>query len=89
MERRRQGPVQHAKRLTSGVKRVDTGVYDAIQQMQQGKFKGGSDLLFTKNGGMSVSKINPAVPGVHRQDEHVQAADHQRHAQGPERALRA
>jgi len=53
-----------AKRvLTSGVKRVDTGVYDAIQQVQQGKFKGGSDLLFNlKNGGMSVGKINPAVP---------------------------
>src|SRR5438105_8346669 len=41
-----------AKRvLTSGVKRVDNGVYDAIQQVQQGKFKGGSDLLFNlKNG---------------------------------------
>jgi basic membrane protein A and related proteins len=53
-----------AKRvLTSGVKRVDTGVYDAVQQVQQGKFKGGSDLLFNlKNGGMSVGKINPAVP---------------------------
>jgi basic membrane protein A len=53
-----------AKRvLTSGVKRVDNGVYDAIQQAQQGKFKGGSDLLFNlKNGGMSVGKINPAVP---------------------------
>jgi basic membrane protein A and related proteins len=53
-----------AKRvLTSGVKRVDNGVYDAIQQVQEGKFKGGSDLLFNlKNGGMSVGKINPAVP---------------------------
>ncbi|MGZ4258246.1 MAG: BMP family lipoprotein, partial [Gaiellaceae bacterium] len=53
-----------AKRvLTSGVKRVDNGVYQAVQQVQQGKFKGGSDLLFNlKNGGMSVGKINPAVP---------------------------
>jgi len=53
-----------AKRvLTSGVKRVDTGVYDAVKQVQQGKFQGGSDLLFNlKNGGMDVGKINPAVP---------------------------
>ena len=53
-----------AKRvLTSGVKRVDNGVYQAVQQEQEGKFKGGSDLLFNlKNGGMSVGKINPAVP---------------------------
>ena len=52
-----------AKRvLTSGVKRVDTGVYDAIQQAQSGHFKGGQDLLFDlKNNGMGVGKINPAV----------------------------
>jgi len=53
-----------AKRvLTSAVKRVDTGVYDAIQQVKQGKWNGGHDLVFDlKNGGMSVGKINPAVP---------------------------
>jgi basic membrane protein A len=53
-----------AKRvLTSGVKRVDVGVEDVIKQVQEGKFKGGSDLNFDlKNGGMSVGKINPAVP---------------------------
>jgi basic membrane protein A len=53
-----------AKRvLTSGVKRVDNGVYQAIEQVKAGKFQGGSDLLFNlKNGGMAVGKINPAVP---------------------------
>ncbi|HUY70598.1 MAG TPA: BMP family ABC transporter substrate-binding protein [Gaiellaceae bacterium] len=53
-----------AKRvLTSGVKRVDTGVYDAIQQAKAGQFKGGSDLVFDlKNGGMGVGKISPSVP---------------------------
>jgi len=53
-----------AKRvLTSGVKRVDSGVYQAIQQVKAGKFDGGHDLLFNlKNGGMGVGKINPAVP---------------------------
>jgi basic membrane protein A len=53
-----------AKRvLTSGIKRVDTGVYAAIQQASAGGFKGGSDLVFDlKNGGMGVGKINPVVP---------------------------
>ena len=49
--------------LTSGVKRVDNGVFQASQQVTQGKFKGGDNLLFNlKNGGMDVGKINPAVP---------------------------
>ncbi len=53
-----------AKRvLTSGVKRVDAGVFAAIAQAQAGKFKGGSDLVFDlKNGGMGVGRISPAVP---------------------------
>jgi basic membrane protein A len=49
--------------LTSGVKRVDNGVFQAAKQVADGKFKGGSNLLFNlKNGGMDVGKINPAVP---------------------------
>ena len=53
-----------AKRvLTSGVKRVDTGVFDTVKQVADGKFKGGTDLNFDlANGGMDVGKINPAVP---------------------------
>ena len=53
-----------AKRvLTSGVKRVDNGVFTATKQVEEGKFKGGGNLLFNlKNGGMGVGKINPAVP---------------------------
>ena len=53
-----------AKRvLTSGVKRVDNGVYAVAKQEQQGKFKGGTDLVFNlKNGGMGIGKINPSVP---------------------------
>jgi basic membrane protein A len=53
-----------AKRvLTSGVKRVDNGVFQAIQQEKAGKFKSGSDVLFNlKNKGMAVGRINPAVP---------------------------
>ena len=49
--------------LTSGVKRVDNGVFQASKQVTEGKFKGGDNLLFNlKNGGMDVGKINPAVP---------------------------
>jgi basic membrane protein A len=53
-----------AKRvLTSGIKRVDVGVYDAIQQASAGQFKGGSDLVFNlKNNGMGVGRISPSVP---------------------------
>lgn len=49
--------------LTSGIKRVDTGVYDAIQQAAAGHFQGGSDLVFDlKNNGMGVGRISPSVP---------------------------
>jgi basic membrane protein A len=52
-----------ARVLTSGIKRVDNGVYAAIAQAKAGKFKGGSDLVFNlKNGGMGVGRISPSVP---------------------------
>ena len=53
-----------AKRvLTSGVKRVDTGVYLAIKAVSTGAPFGGGDINFDlENGGMDVGKINPAVP---------------------------
>ena len=53
-----------AKRvLTSGVKRVDVGVFNVIKQVKDGKFAGGTNLLFNlKNNGMSVGRINPSVP---------------------------
>ena len=53
-----------AKRvMTSGVKRVDNGVYQAIQKAKNGGFRKGGNLLFNlKNGGMGVGKTNPAVP---------------------------
>jgi len=53
-----------AKRvLTSGIKRVDNGVLDAIEQAQAGHFQGGQDLVFNlKNNGVGVGKISPDVP---------------------------
>ena len=51
--------------LTSALKRVDVGIYDAIQQAKSGKFQGGSDLLFDlKNNGVGVGKISPKVPAA-------------------------
>ncbi len=48
--------------LTSGIKRVDNGVYQAIQQVKAVRFAGGSDLVFNlANGGIGVGTINPAV----------------------------
>src|SRR4051794_37350631 len=49
--------------LTSGVKRVDVGVYDAVRDVGTGKFAGGRDVLFNlKNDGVGVGKISPKVP---------------------------
>lgn len=49
--------------LTSAVKKTDVGVYDVIQQVDQGAFKGGSDILLNlKNQGVGVGTISPKVP---------------------------
>jgi basic membrane protein A and related proteins len=49
--------------LTSALKHVDVGIFDAIKQAKAGKFQGGSDLLFDmKNNGVGVGKISPKVP---------------------------
>jgi basic membrane protein A len=47
--------------LTSAVKKVDVAVFDAIKRAQDGKFKGGTDVIATvKNGGVGIGKIGPA-----------------------------
>ena len=49
--------------LTSAVKKTDVGVYDVIQQVVKGSFKGDSDILLNlKNNGVGVGKISPKVP---------------------------
>ena len=46
--------------LTSAVKKVDEAVYEAIKRAQDGKFKGGTDVIATvKNGGVGLGKISP------------------------------
>jgi basic membrane protein A len=53
-----------AKRvMTSGVKRVDTGVFQFIKAVRDGAPLGEGNLNFDlDNGGMDLGKINPAVP---------------------------
>ena len=49
--------------LTSAIKRVDTGIYDAIEAAKAGKFKGGTDVLYNlNNNGVGVGTISPQVP---------------------------
>ena len=46
--------------LTSGVKRVDTAVYNFFRAAKNGTLKTGRDLVFNlKNGGQDVGKISP------------------------------
>jgi len=53
-----------AKRvLTSGIKRVDTGVFNFIKAVKTGAPIGSGNLYFDlENNGMGLGKINPAVP---------------------------
>jgi basic membrane protein A and related proteins len=47
--------------LTSALKKVDVAVFDAIKRVQDGSFKGGTDVIATvKNGGVGLGKISPA-----------------------------
>lgn len=56
---------QGAHILTSGVKRVDVGVYNAVKAVQNGTFQGGSDLNFSlKNDGVGLGKVSPKVPAA-------------------------
>ena len=47
--------------LTSALKKVDVAVFDAIKTAQDGKFKGGTDVIATvENGGVGLGQIGPA-----------------------------
>jgi basic membrane protein A and related proteins len=49
--------------LTSALKRVDSAVYDTIQQVKQGRFKGGTNAVFgLDRDGVGVGKVSPKVP---------------------------
>jgi basic membrane protein A len=49
--------------LTSAMKRVDNSVYDTVRQVLQGRFRGGTNAVFSlKNDGVGLGKISPKVP---------------------------
>jgi basic membrane protein A and related proteins len=46
--------------LTSALKKVDVAVMEAIERVQDGSFKGGSDVIATvENGGVGLGKLGP------------------------------
>ena len=49
--------------LTSGEKKVDVGVFDTIQDVVKGRFKGGRDHVFAlKDGGVGLAPLSSKVP---------------------------
>jgi basic membrane protein A len=45
--------------LTSALKKVDVAVFQAVKRAQEGKFKGGTDVISTvANGGVGIGKIS-------------------------------
>jgi basic membrane protein A and related proteins len=52
-----------AHMLTSAVKRVDESVYQSIQALQRGNFRGGMNATFSlKNKGVGYGKLSRRVP---------------------------
>jgi basic membrane protein A and related proteins len=51
--------------LTSAEKGVDTSVYSTVQQVLDGKFKGGTNAVFNlANSGVRLGRISPKVPAT-------------------------
>jgi basic membrane protein A len=49
--------------LSSELKKVDVAVYDLIQRVRNGAFRGGRDSFYSvQNGGVGIGKISPKVP---------------------------
>ncbi len=49
--------------LTSAIKKVDLGVFQMVQAVKNGTFKGGGDALYTvKNGGVGFGKVSVKAP---------------------------
>jgi basic membrane protein A len=49
--------------LTSALKRVDTAVFNSIQDAKDGKFKGGTDAIYgLKDQGVGIGKFSPKAP---------------------------
>ena len=72
--------------LTSALKKVDVAVFDAIKRAQDGKFKGGTDVIATvENGGVGLGQIGPAGTKYEAQIEDVTGQARRRRDQGHSR----
>jgi basic membrane protein A and related proteins len=49
--------------LTSMLKRVDLGVYEAVRDLSQGKLEGGDVTLGLKEGGVTYAPVRVDFPG--------------------------
>lgn len=59
--------------LTSALKKVDVAVFNAIKRVQDGSFKGGTDVVATvENDGVGLGKIGPAGEKYADQIQEVQ-----------------
>lgn len=51
--------------LTSVIERADVAVYETVEDLVGGRFRGGADALFTiGNGGITVAGISPRAPAT-------------------------
>ena len=58
--------------LTSALKKVDVAVFEAIKRAQEGKFKGGTDVIATvENGGVGLGQIGPAGTKYEKQIDEI------------------
>jgi basic membrane protein A and related proteins len=49
--------------LSSELKKTDIAVYDTIKSLVDGRFRGGTNSIFTAaNGGIGIGKISPKIP---------------------------
>lgn len=62
--------------LASGLKRTDIAVFETVEDLVSGDFKGGQDRLFTiADGGVGLSEMGPAVPAPIREKVEQRAAE--------------
>ena len=59
--------------LTSALKKVDVAVFEAIKSVQDGSFKGGSDVIFSvENEGVGLGKLGPEAEKYADQVQEIQ-----------------
>jgi basic membrane protein A and related proteins len=59
--------------LTSALKKVDVAVFEAIQSVQDGSFKGGTDVIFSvENEGVGIGELGPEAQEYADQVQEVQ-----------------